>query len=519
MAVFRKMLIRFFIAFLVCQAPAFASSLRLPGILSDHMVLQAGRETALWGKGSAGDAITIEFFDPSGASKARVGAVVGADQRWKAHLPPLPAGTAGRLSLTSGQSGGKIIEDVLVGEVWLGAGQSNMAMPVRSSSEVEDALRAADASGSQIRFFLTERKRADQPLEDLSGQWVVATSETVGPCSAVAWNFARVLHETLHVPVGLIVSAYGGTPVQAWISREALDATEASKLVWQWHRDLLDSRPQQQEIYDRKMAEWKAANPTPELQAKNARRKPKPPYSEQSPTSPTGLFNAMIAPLIPYTLQGVLWYQGENNGKDPRGYGELIQALVQSWRTAWGGEFPFYYVELANFQPAQKDPAEGGLALIREQQAEVLRVARTGCATAIDVGEARDIHPKDKATVGRRLARMALHDVYEQKLEGPSRSPRFQAVAMDGGFARLTFSDAQGLRSRHPGGIRGFAIRGTDGRWVWADAKIEGEEIVVSNPSVLQPEAVCYAWASNPRISVENSAGLPLQPFRTDQPR
>lgn len=481
------------------------------------MVLQAGKKIALWGRGGAGDKIAIQFLDEKGSVKARSEATVASDQRWKALLPEMSAGTTGRIEITSNQGGRKEIQDVVVGEVWLGSGQSNMAMPVRGSSEWEEAQKAADAAQSQIRFFITKKVRADKPLDDLSGEWIVATSETLGPCSAIAWNFGRALHETMHVPVGLIVSAYGGTPVQAWLSREALDATEASRLVWQWHRELLASRPEQQKVYDQKMKAWEEANPTPELKVKNENKKPKPPYSEQSPTVPNGLYNAMIAPLVPYTLRGFLWYQGENNAKDPRGYGELIQTLVQSWRKIWGDELPFYYVELANFKPAQKEPAEAGLALIREQQAEVLRQPRTGAATAIDVGDATNIHPKDKATVGRRSARMALNDVYNQKQQGPSRSPRFKSFSIEAGSVRLTFTDAAGLQSRLPSGIRGFAIRGADGHWVWAEARIEGEQIVVSNPAVTQPEAVCYGWASNPRISIENSAGLPLQPFRTNQ--
>lgn len=513
------MLSRFLLISLATLASAFAADLRLPAIFGDHMVLQAGKEIAFWGKGTAGDKITVEFLDPEGASRARSEATVGEDASWRLSLPSLPSGTAGRVHITSGQSGEKTFQDVLVGEVWLCSGQSNMGMGVRGSAEWEDAFQAADASKGQIRFFLSERTRAFTPQDDLVGQWVVATSETIGPSSAVAWNFARSLNETLHTPVGLIQSAYGGTPVQSWISREALDATEASKLVWQWHRELLDSRPEQEIEFARKMKAWEEANPTPELKQRNANRKPKPPYSEESPKAPNGLYNAMIAPLVPYTLQGVLWYQGEQNGKDPSGYGEMIQTLVQSWRRSWNDELPFYYVELANFTPAQKEPAEGKLAFIREQQAEVLKLPRTGSATAIDVGEAKDIHPKDKVTVGRRLARMALHDVYAQKLDGPARSPRFKDFSIKEGTVRLTFSDAQGLRSRLPVGVRGFGIRGADGNWVWADARIEGEEIVVSSPSVPQPEAVCYAWASNPKISVENSAGLPLQPFRTDKPQ
>jgi sialate O-acetylesterase len=502
----------------VCLSSAMAGGLQLPAIFGDHMVLQAGKETAFWGKATAGDKVTIQFLSASGDVQSKTEATVGDNARWSAKLPALPAGAAGKVQLTSAQSGEKVIQDVLVGEVWLGCGQSNMAMPVRGSSELEDALQAADASRSQIRFFLTDKVRADRPLDDVAGLWVVASRESVGACSAVAWNFARSINETLHVPVGLVVSAYGGTPVQAWISRETLDATNASKLVWQWHREQLDARPEQEVVYARKLKEWEEANPSQELKVKNAREKPKPPYSEDSPKAPVGLYNAMISPLIPYTIQGVLWYQGENNSKTPEGYGELIQALVQSWRKAWGADLPFYYVELANFTAPQKQPAEGGLALIREQQAEVLKLPRTGVASAVDVGDAKDIHPKDKATVGRRLARAALDEVYDRPQEGPARSPRFKSFSVKDGTVHLAFTDAQGLRSRLPAGVRGFAIRGADGRWVWGDAKIEGEEIVVSSPAVPQPEAVCYAWASNPKITVENSASLPLLPFRTDKP-
>lgn len=513
------MLRRLFLCSLLSVSAAFAADLRLPAIISNHMVLQAGKETALWGWSAPDDKVTVKFVDPSGATKAEASATAGADRRWIVRLPELASGTSGRLQFTSAQGGEKTVEDVLVGEVWLGSGQSNMAMPVKGSTDLEGAMKAADDAKGQIRFFLTEKKWAATPQDDLVGQWTIATGETVGPCSAVAWNMARALHETLHVPVGLVISAYGGTPVQAWLSKETLVSTEASKLVWQWHQELLDSRPQQEEEYAIKLKAWNEANPSPEQKVRNANKRPKPPYSEDSPKAPIGLYNAMIAPLVPYTIKGLLWYQAEQNSKDPRGYGEMIQALVKSWRKEWNDELPFYYVELANFTAAQREPAEGNLALIREQQAEVLKLPRTGSATAIDVGDAKDIHPKDKATVGQRIGRMALHDVYDQKIEGPVRSPRFKDFAIKDGAVRLSFTDAQGLRSRLPNGVRGFGIRGADGKWVWADAKIEGEDIVVSSAAVPQPEAVCYAWASNPKISVENSAGLPLQPFRTDKPQ
>lgn len=507
---------------LLLVAGSARAALVLPPLFSDRMVLQAGKPAAVWGRGDSGAEVKVRFLDKSGTAQSEASATVSADGKWSLKLPALPARSAGVLEIQSG-SDIKKIEDVLVGDVWLGSGQSNMeyaaGAPNVPKEIAEVAVKEAAAAQPQIRFFVVEKKSGlPKPQEQVNGTWTIITPANVGKISATSWYFAQALNEKLGIPVGMIVSCWGGTPVEAWMSQEMLDGTEASKEIWKRHNDLLSSyTPDKVKKLRDEMDAWQKANPTPDLQRKNRNTKPKYPYWAESSRVPVRLYNGMLHGLIPYTLQGVIWYQGEANASRPEIYGELIQAMVKGWRKEWGEELPFYYVELAGYQKPQVEPSEGGFALIREAQAEVLALPKTGVATAVDIGLSDDIHPPYKKAVGQRLAGLALKNVHGQDLQ--PESPAFSTFQIEGDKVRISLKNAEGLHPREGTEVTGFAITDSSGRWQWAQARVDGSDVVVWADGLTQPTAVHYGWANFPVLSLVNSAGLPLRPFRTDKPR
>lgn len=497
---------------------ALEAALRLPAVFSDHMVVQAAADAPCWGWANPGAEVRIEYSDTENPTPVSAQAVADASGKWKALLPAIPAGSRGTLTIKSGGEA-RVIANVVAGEVWLASGQSNMTYRVGApdfpAHVAELARKEATNLGGEVRIFTVIQEGADEPRGDVRGKWVVVDAEAVGKLSAVPWNFAHALHRDLGRPVGVIVSGHGGTPVESWLSKEALAASASAEAVWTRHAELLARFPKEKANYDVALAEWERANPTEESRKKNQAAKPRAPYSAESSKAPVRLFNAMIDGLVPYAIRGVVWYQGEENSGRSQEYPALIRALVASWRAAWGLEWPFYYVELANTRTTQTKPSEGGWALIREAQASVLALPGTGVVTAVDLGDGT-IHPWKKKEVGERLAALALADAYGRNgLE--TRSPEFAACEIVGDTVTIRVRHAQALRMRGDGVARGFAIRGEDGIWHWGDARVEGDKIVVRGGNVPAPVAVRYGWASNPVLSVESEAGLPLRPFRTDR--
>ena len=494
------------------------AALQMPSIFSDHMVLQSGKPAACWGWADAGARVKVSVTDSGGKCLGEVKSLAGESEgRWEVRLPILPAMAAAKLSISTDRGDQKAIADILVGEVWLASGQSNMTRSVGNADfpkeVMEVARQEAAAINGSIRIFTVAQTGSDTPQRDVAGKWIVVTPETVDRCSAIAWNFAHALNGALKTPVGMVVSGFGGTPVESWIPLDGLNATEASALVWKRHRELLAKLPEEKAKYDVRLAEWEAANPTPEMRAKNAGQRPGLPYSETDSRAPVRLFNAMIYGLAPFQVQGVLWYQGEENSSRPQEYPELIQALITSWRKRWGSELPFFYVELSTVRPVQQKPSEGGWAFIREAQQAALKQPHTAVVTAVDVGNGQ-VHPWNKKPIGERLAAVALSDVYGKNI--PSRSPEFASCTISDRSVRLKFKHADGLRTRGDGPVAGFAISENGTEWKWAQARIVGDEIEVSHSDVASPVAVRYGWADNPVLSVENQYGLPLRPFRTD---
>jgi sialate O-acetylesterase len=442
-------------AAVVFAAPA-AADVKLPAIFSDHAVLQGDAAVAVWGWADPGEEVTVSI---AGVSKS---ATAGPDRKWSVKLDKLAAGGPHTLTVTGKNT--RTIRDVLVGEVWLASGQSNMALTVSRAKDFE-AEKAA-AKFPQVRMFSVVRVAAKEPQADCKGKWEVCSPETVARFSAVAYFFGRELHKTLGVPVGLINSSYGGTDICAWTSRDAQTATAALN--------------------------------------------PVPPTTENQ-NSPAALFNAMIAPLVPYTIRGAIWYQGERNSRTPEAgklYATQLPLLIRDWRSRWGqGDFPFAWVQLPNF----KRDGEGWL-LVRESMLRTLSVPNTGMAVTIDVGDPKDIHPKDKQTVGHRLALWALGTVYGKNVA--TSGPLASGFEVRRNEVVVRFTHADGGLLAKGGELRGFEVKGSDGKWVKATGSVNGDAAILSSPDVKTPAAVRYAWADNPDGTLYNAAGLPASPFR-----
>jgi sialate O-acetylesterase len=524
---------RALLAAAICLLPGVHASaaLRLPALFSDHMMLQAGRPDAVWGWADPGDQVRITLLDPSKSKTlAQTSATAGADGKWLSNLPPLQEGEAGVLEIKSAKGEEKSIADVLVGEVWLCSGQSNMqytinapattpAVGVAVKHNLEVAAREAAQYHPLIRDFRVPQNGQDQPQDDVVGSWLVVDEKSVPKCFAVAWNFAVALHEKLNVPVGFISSAVGSTPVEAWTPKEALESNDEGRLALEKNKEMLAKyTPEAQKQYDEAMAAWQAANPTGALQAQNHASRPQELYSPTYRKVPARLYNGMIHGLEPYTMRGILWFQSDTV-LPPENYGDGITAMVESWRKAWGEVLPFYYVEFNNWHEPQTEPVQltqDGISVIREEQQAVLTLPKTGVATSVDLGDVLNPHFPNKKPVGQRLAGLALADVYHVGDPAAVRSPEFSSYEIQGNKVRLHFKYSNGLRLISGDTVKGFAISGGSNQWVWANGKIDGQDIVVWSDQVPQPREVRYAWADNPILSIENGAGLPLRPFRTN---
>ncbi len=492
---------------LLLAAYAFAD-VRLARIFSDHAVLQRGKPVPVWGTAEPGERVTVEFRGQ------KISTVARDNGEWSVTLKPMPAG--GPFQMTVRGNSTVVLNDVLVGEVWVASGQSNMEWPVALSNNAEQEI--AEANNPQIRLFVVPKAVADRPLKDLSGgAWQPCTSETVRNFSAAAYFFARELQRALKVPVGVIEAAWGGTPAESWTSKPTLMAHPSLRyLLENWRRAEVDY-PLALENYQRQLAEWERAAAQARAEGKPEPKKPDPPQDPRtSPWKPSGLFNAMIAPIVPYAIQGAIWYQGESNAGRACEYRTLFPAMIQDWREAWAqGDFPFLFVQLANFMPARPEPSESAWAELREAQLMTLSLPKTGMAVAIDIGDANDIHPRNKQDVGKRLALNALAIAYGKKVV--SSGPIYERMKREGNAIRLYFKHVDGgLTTPNGEPLKGFAIAGADRKFVWADARIEGNTVVVSSPQVPEPVAVRYAWADNPVCNLYNRAGLPASPFRTD---
>lgn len=493
-------------------APCTRAEVKLPAIISDHMVLQRDVPVPIWGWASPGEEVAVTF---AGQTKT---ATTDATGRWSIKLDKLSA--VGPQTLTAKGANTVTVNDVLVGEVWLASGQSNMQLPVNGAANASEERAAA--LFPQIRFFSVARHPAVAPETDCEGSWIVCRPDTVGGFSAAAYFFGREVHQKVGTPVGLINASWGGTPIEAWISLPRQEEKKEFDPVFAPWREKLSvpyDAAAAQAGYERQLATWKTNSAKRKADGQAPGNPPEAPVNpREHKNRPANLFNGMIAPIIPYALRGAIWYQGENNAQSdyPHLYAIQLPLLIDDWRQRWSqGDFPFAWVQLPNFEPkVSRHTAVSQWSEVREAMLHTLAVPNTGMAVTIDVGDPANIHPKNKQAVGHRLALWARARVYGENI--PYSGPLPAGQAINGDQITLSFTHTDGGLVAREGDVRGFAIAGTDQKWFPAQARIAGEQVIVSSPEVKAPVAVRYGWADNPDCALGNGAGLPASPFRTD---
>jgi sialate O-acetylesterase len=510
------------------------AEITLAPLFTDRVVLQRDKVVPIWGKATAREKVTLTF-----AGQTRQ-ATPGPDGHWLVFLDPMPAMNEGGELVVTG-SNSITLRDVVVGEVWLCSGQSNMEWPV---SRVADAPKEiAAANFPLVRHVRIEHVVADMPADTVStgAGWQTSTPETAGGFTAAGYFFARELYQKLGVPIGLVHSSWGGTPIESWMSPAALAGNPAFSVVaTRWQQALVDY-PTRKTVYDTEIAEWTRAEAgakttalaTPAVAPKTktaaaaridaaaAQReclrqhpRPRPPRGPGDPWTPSGLFNGMINPLLPYALRGMLWYQGESNAERAAEYQALFGTMITSWRAHFAqGDLPFYWVNLANFDVAG-DATKRTYAFLREAQTKTLELPNTGQALAIDIGDPKDIHPTNKQEVGRRLALLAKNRVYGLTID--DTGPTFAGAERHGAAMRVRFTHAGGGLVAHEKPPQALEIAGADRVFHPAEGAIEREMLVVTSARVREPVAVRYAWTNAPEANLYNGAGLPAVPFRSD---
>jgi len=498
----------FCLILLLVSAGAALADIKLPAVIGDNMVLQRDEKVTIWGWAEPGEEVM------AGVSWHNMKWAVTADKDGKWMFKMNSPETGGPYEMTISGKNTITVKNIMVGEVWVCSGQSNMQMSVQGSANAKQEISAANYPN--IRLFTVTRKVAAEPQSDCVGNWTLCSPQTVPGFSAVGYFFGRELHKKLDVPIGLIHTSWGGTPAEAWTRREVLEKEADAAPILERYDDAVAKYPQAMEEYKQKVVEWKEAVEKAKAEGERTPRRPGAPFGPGHPHSPAGLYNAMIAPLIPYGIGGAIWYQGESNASRAYQYRKLFPAMIKNWRNDWGqGDFPFLFVQLANFMAVDTEPAESMWAELREAQLMTLALPNTGMAVIIDIGEANDIHPKNKQDVGKRLALWALARSYGKELV--YSGPIYKSMKIENDKVILYFDHVGGgLVAASDGPLKGFAIAGADRKFVWADAKINGDNIVVSSGEVSAPVAVRYAWADNPVCNLYNEEGLPASPFRTD---
>lgn len=480
-----------------CLAAVLSSScfakVELPSIFGDHMVLQRDMENRVWGKGDPGKEVTVRFAGQEHVCQT------DDDGYWSTTLEPVAAGGPFEL-VASGTSEVKLV-DILVGEVWICSGQSNMEWTVRNSEDFE--LHKLSANRPTIRSINFPNTGQQTPLWTHDNQWMVCSPDTVGQFSGVGYFFGRQLSETLDVPIGLVNNSWGGSACEAWIARDKLENdAKFDGLMKRWGDT---------ENWYESLASMENRTEEQEKQFKNATR------SMSGNQRPANLYNGILKSHIGFGIRGAIWYQGESNAGRAYQYRDLFPKMISSWREEWGiGPFPFYWVQLADFKAEKSEPGDSDWAELREAQTMTLDLENTAQAVIIDVGEGKDIHPRNKVTVGQRLARCALARDYGYDIA--YQNPSYAGASFADGKALVMFENvANGWRPFDTNTIQGFTIAGEDKVFHTATAQIVEEgKIAVSSPKVSNPVAVRYAWADNPVVNLYSKQDLPLAPFRSD---
>lgn len=490
-----------FALFLACLASVAAhAEVRLPAVFADHMVVQRDVPVHVWGHASPNEAVAVIFRGETGHA--------AADDlgRWSLYLHPGEAGGPFELQV---QGTNKIaIQDVMVGDVWIASGQSNMEFPMEGwehggVNNTKEEIAAANFPA--IRLLDIQVASSDFPADDVVVRhpWSQCSPASVRAFSAVGYFFARDVQQQEHIPIGVISASWGGTPAEAWTSLDALAADASLMPVFARRARLMAELPSAVLRQEKQQADYESA--------KAAGKQATPPGWRPDPASwkPGGIYNAMIAPLTPFPIKGAIWYQGESNAEHDAApiYARLFQTMIQDWRSRWRqGDFPFLFVQIANWDAGDFWPE------VREAQRQSLVLTNTAMAVTIDIGDPVEIHPPDKQDVGLRLALAARAIAYGESIE--YSGPLFRSVTVEGPALRVRFDHAQSGLAAKGGVLHGFAVAGADEKYVPAQARIEADTVVVSADSIKVPVYVRYGWAANPNCVLYNGAGLPASPFQ-----
>ena len=500
------------LALLILTGDALAAraEIKLPALFSPHMVLQRDRKDKVWGWAEPGEKITVTIADQSKTAEA------GKDGKWSLELDPLQAGGPHVLVVKGAKDEVKL-EDVLVGEVWLCSGQSNMGFDVNSSTNGD--LESLAARFPKIRLISVPQLGTQEPQDDFKGRWEPCTPQSVRGFSAVGYYFGRQLYETLDVPIGLIDDAWGGSAAEAWVRRDALEADpKYAPLLATWAK-FEGEAPKAREEFTKKLEAHREAVAKARADGKPVPRAPQGPDEQlKGNHRPANIYNGVLKPTIGYGMRGAIWYQGESNASGAYLYRDLFPLMIKTWRDEWGiGDFPFYWVQLADYLKESPEPVDSAWAELREAQSMTLgRLPNTGQAVIIDLGEGQDIHPKNKVDVAKRLARWALAKDYG--INVPYQSPTYREMKAEGAKVLVSFEHVGGgLKAFDVPEVIGFAISGADHKFVVAKGRIVGKDKVeLTAEGISEPVAVRYAWADNPVCNLYSAEGLPATPFRTD---
>ncbi|MDR1282596.1 MAG: sialate O-acetylesterase [Opitutaceae bacterium] len=530
-----RRILPFLLLALANPAPLTHAKVTLAPLFQDRAVLQRDTPLPVWGTADPGEKVTLTYTSPTLVRTAT--ATATDDGRWQTTLAPLPAESASA-TLTAEGTNKLARTDILVGDVWLASGQSNMEWALGWGTRVLNARdEIAAANSPHIRQFKIKNVVADAPRDTLPGEWRPGIPRSMVNYSAVAWFFARELHQKLGIPIGIINSTWGGSQIESWIPAAALASDPSAPAVRKRWDDMLAAYPEKMTRYEEAKAGWDAAKA-----AASAAGQPftkQPPFKPNGPGSlhtPSGLYNAMIHPLVPGALRGIIWYQGESNSGRPGEYRTLFPTLIRGWRAAFAqGDLPFYWVQLANY--AGNGAQKTDWAELREAQSSALVLPATGQAIAIDIGESGNVHPANKQEAGRRLALLALARAYGQTDVIDSGPTFVRADFQPDDSVRIHFSNTHGglvsATAPAPGAasgagaaaaagaatIGGFELARADRVFCPADeTRIDGDAVIVRSTKITRPEAVRYAWRNDPKPSpaLANGAGLPAAPFRTD---
>ncbi len=502
------------LALTLSLSSAFAE-LKLPAIFSDHMVLQQKQTNPVWGWDAPGTKVTVTFAGQTQSAEA------GSDGAWRVKLDPVSANAMPQSLAIEGTTK-REIQDVLVGEVWMCSGQSNMGFQLQSDWNGD--LEAAASDLPNLRLIKVPNLGTQELQSDFKGEWKPSNAENAKPFSAVGFLYGRYLHNILHVPVGLIDNAWGGSAAEAWVRRSSLESDPRFQTLMEGtvkrEGDLQSEKAK--EDFEKATAKWK--EDTEKMKAAGLKPGQQLPRAPQSPDGwlrgnarPGNIFNGVMNPTLGYGIKGVIWYQGESNAGRAWEYAQLFPYMIEQWRAEWKqGDFPFYWVQLADFMAEKPEPGDSSWAELRESQTKTMKLPNTGQCVITDLGEGKDIHPKNKHDVAARLVRWALVKDYGMKFA--YRSPEFSKLEINGNKAVVTIDTfGSTLRPFDVQEAVGFAVCGEDKVWQWAKGQLlPGNKVELASDKVSAPIAVRYAWADNPVCNLFSNEGLPVTPFRTD---